>query len=179
MTQLTRQNCYRFVILDTAVLSDIYATLMPRRSEGLTRRAVNVNTTASNMRDRFSHVLYGVQNRSQRWLYRRSQGSTQTLCKHREGASMKHGEILQSATDLYQERGLHYGHPSDNMARAARLISAYLEMPVEDYQVAVILTLVKIARSIEDSQQIDTWIDSASYLAIAGQLATEGNELYV
>jgi hypothetical protein len=52
-------------------------------------------------------------------------------------------------------------------------------MPVEDYQVAVILTLVKIARSIEDAQQIDTWIDSASYLAIAGQLATEGNELYV
>jgi len=92
---------------------------------------------------------------------------------------MKHGEILQSASDLYRERGLHYGHPTDNMARAARLISSYLEIPLEDYQVAVILTLVKIARSIEDSQQIDTWIDSASYLAIAGMLATEGNELYV
>ena len=92
---------------------------------------------------------------------------------------MKHAEILQSATDLYQERGLHYGHPSDNMARAARLISAYMEMQVEDYQVAVILTLIKIARSIEDAQQIDTWIDSASYLAIAGQLATETSELYV
>ena len=92
---------------------------------------------------------------------------------------MKHAEILQSATDLYQERGLHYGHPSDNMARAARLISASLEMPVEDYQVAIILTLVKVARTIEDSQKIDTWIDGASYLAIAGQLATEGNELYV
>mgnify|MGYP006982882926 CR=1 FL=1 len=92
---------------------------------------------------------------------------------------MKHGEILQSATDLYQERGLHYGHPSDNMARAARLISAYLEMLVEDYQVAVILSLVKIARTIEDAQRVDSWIDAASYLAISGQLATEGNELYV
>ena len=92
---------------------------------------------------------------------------------------MKHAEILQSATDLYKDRGLSYGHPSDNMARTARLISAYLEMPVEDYQVAVILALVKIARSIEDSQKIDTWIDGASYLAIAGQLATEENELYV
>ena len=68
-----------FRYIDTAVLSDIYATLMPRRSEGLTRRAVNVNTSASNMRDRFSHVLYGVQNRSQRWLHRRSQDSTQAL----------------------------------------------------------------------------------------------------
>jgi len=92
---------------------------------------------------------------------------------------MKHGEILQSATDLYQERGISYGHPSDNMARAARLISAYLEMPVEDYQVAVILALIKIGRSIEDSQKIDTWVDSCSYLAIAGMLSSEGNELYV
>jgi hypothetical protein len=92
---------------------------------------------------------------------------------------MKHAEILQSATDLYSERGLHYGHPSDNMARAARLISAYLEMPIEDYQVAVILALVKIGRSIEDSQKIDTWIDACSYLAISGALATEENELYV
>jgi hypothetical protein len=91
---------------------------------------------------------------------------------------MKHGEILQSATDLYQERGVHYGHPSDNMARAARLISAYLEMPVEDYQVAVILALVKIGRTIEDSQQIDTWIDMASYIAIAGSLSTEEIEDY-
>ena len=92
---------------------------------------------------------------------------------------MKHAEILQSATDLYQDRGLDYGHPTDNMARAARLISAYLEMPITDYQVAVILALVKIARSIEDAQKIDTWVDGASYLAIAGQLATEENELYV
>lgn len=92
---------------------------------------------------------------------------------------MKHGEILQSATDLYRERGLDYGHPSDNMARAARLISAYLEMPVEDYQVSVILALVKIGRSIEDSGKIDTWVDACSYLAIAGALTSEGDERYV
>jgi hypothetical protein len=92
---------------------------------------------------------------------------------------MKHAEILQTATDIYQDRGLSYGFPTDNMARAASLISAYLEVPVTDYQVAVILALVKIGRSIEDSQKIDTWIDGASYLAIAGQLATEENELYV
>ena len=92
---------------------------------------------------------------------------------------MKHAEILSSATDLYKDRGLAYGHPSDNMARAARLISAYLEMPVEDYQVAVILSLVKIARTIEDGSRVDSWIDAASYLAIAGQLQTEENDLYV
>jgi hypothetical protein len=50
---------------------------------------------------------------------------------------------------------------------------------VEDYQVAVILSLVKIARTIEDGKREDSWIDAASYLAIAGQLQTEENELYV
>ena len=88
-------------------------------------------------------------------------------------------DYLNEARATIQDRGLDYGHPSDNMARTAALWSSYLEMPITDYQVAVVLSLVKIARSIEDSQKIDTWIDGASYLAIAGQLATEENELYV
>ena len=45
MTRWMRENCYRFVIQDTANLSDIYATLMSRSCEGRSRRAVNVNTT--------------------------------------------------------------------------------------------------------------------------------------
>ena len=106
-------------------------------------------------------------------------GVAVSAVKHFGKNKMRHGEILQSATDLYSERGLSYGHPSDNMARAARLISSYLEVPVEDYQVAVILSLVKIARTIEDGSRVDSWIDAASYLAIAGQLQTEENELYV
>ena len=92
---------------------------------------------------------------------------------------MKTNEILQSATDMYQIRGQEYGHPSDNMSRTARLLSAYLEMPIMDYQVAVILALVKVARSMETSQKEDTWVDAAAYIAIAGHLATEENELYV
>jgi hypothetical protein len=60
-------------------LSDIYATLMPRSCEGRSRRAVNVNTTVNNPSQLVWDVLYGVQNRSQRWLHLRPQSSTQTL----------------------------------------------------------------------------------------------------
>jgi len=88
-------------------------------------------------------------------------------------------EILSSATDTIGQRGLSYGHPADNMRRTAMLLSAYLEVPIHDYQVAGIMVLVKLARSLESAQQIDTWIDMAAYTAIAGQLATEENELYV
>jgi Domain of unknown function (DUF6378) len=91
---------------------------------------------------------------------------------------MNAGDFLTEAKAIIQDRGIDYGHPSDNMSRTARLWSAYLEMPVTDHQVAACMALVKLARSME-SAKVDTWIDAAAYLAIAGQLHTEENELYV
>ena len=88
------------------------------------------------------------------------------------------GDYLNEARAIIQDRGLDYGHPSDNMSRTAALWSAYLEMPVTDYQVAMCLALVKIARSME-SPKPDKYIDGAAYFAIAGQLHTQENELYV
>ena len=87
-------------------------------------------------------------------------------------------DYLNEAGATIQDRGLDYGHPSDNMQRTASLWSAYLEMPINDYQVAMCMALVKIARSMETPKS-DTYIDLAAYVAIAGQLHTEENELYV
>ena len=91
---------------------------------------------------------------------------------------MKASDYLNEARAIIEDRGMDYGHPSDNMQRTASLWSAYLEMPVTDYQVAMCLALVKVARSMETSK-VDNFIDGAAYLAISGQLATEENELYV
>ena len=91
---------------------------------------------------------------------------------------MNAGNFLTEAKATIQDRGMDYGHPSDNMSRTARLWSAFLEMPVTDYQVATCMVLVKVARSME-SAKVDTYIDAAAYIAIAGQLHTEENELYV
>ena len=91
---------------------------------------------------------------------------------------MNAGDFLTEAKAIIQDRGMDYGHPSDNMSRTARLWSAFLEMPLTDFQVATCLALVKVARSME-SGKVDTYIDGAAYLAIAGQLHTEENELYV
>jgi hypothetical protein len=59
------------------------------------------------------------------------------------------------------------------------LLSAYLQTPIHDYQVAGIMVLVKLARTNQSAQHIDNWVDLCSYGALAGQLATEENELYV
>ena len=91
---------------------------------------------------------------------------------------MNAGDFLVEAKAIIQDRGLDYGHPSDNMSRTARLWSAFLEMPVTDYQVASCMALVKLARSMETGK-VDNYIDGAAYFAIAGQLHTEENDLYV
>jgi hypothetical protein len=92
---------------------------------------------------------------------------------------MKAQEILQSATDTITERGLSYGHPADNLQHTAMLISAYLQMPIHDYQVAGIMVLVKLARTNQSAQHLDNWIDLCSYGSLGGMLATEENDLYV
>jgi hypothetical protein len=91
---------------------------------------------------------------------------------------MNAGDYLNEARAVIQDRGMEYGHPTDNMSRTARLWSAYLEMPVSDYQVAMCLALVKVARSMETGK-VDNYIDGAAYFAISGQLRTQENELYV
>jgi len=87
-------------------------------------------------------------------------------------------DYLNEARATIQDRGMDYGHPTDNMARTAALWSSYLEMPVTDYQVAMCMVLVKIARSMETAKT-DTYVDLVGYAAIAGQLHTEENEHYV
>jgi hypothetical protein len=87
-------------------------------------------------------------------------------------------DYLNEARATIEDRGFDYGHPSDNMQRTAALWSAYLEMPVTDYQVAMCLALVKVARSMETAKS-DNYIDGAAYFAISGQLHTEENDLYV
>jgi hypothetical protein len=87
-------------------------------------------------------------------------------------------DYLNEAKATIQDRGMDYGHPSDNMARTAALWSSYLEMPVTDYQVAMCMALVKIARSMETGKT-DTYVDLVAYTSIAAQLHTSENDLYI
>lgn len=91
---------------------------------------------------------------------------------------MNPSDYLTEAKAIIQDRGMDYGHPTDNMSRTASLWAAYLEVPIEPYQVAMCLALVKVARSMETGK-VDNYIDGAAYFAISGSLRTEENELYV
>lgn len=92
---------------------------------------------------------------------------------------MKASEILLSATDVIGQRGRVYGHPRINQSRIAMRLQQMLEIPITDYQACLAMVEVKLARLQETPDHIDSYIDACAYLALAAELSTEEDELYV
>lgn len=88
---------------------------------------------------------------------------------------MHRSNILKEADHLINnDREAIYGHPSINHSRIAKLWSVILEVEVQPYQVALCMNQVKISRLVATPDHDDSYIDAAAYIAIAGELATEG-----
>lgn len=64
-----------------------------------------------------------------------------------------------------------HGNPEDSFALIAKFWSDYLKFKVEDYQVAVMMGLLKIARLKFNPQNDDNWIDACGYMACGSELA--------
>jgi hypothetical protein len=87
---------------------------------------------------------------------------------------MNRGEILRQAERLlYLDRQDEYGTPYENHRRISLLWSAYLGTEVSPMQVAICMTLLKIARIQEKGEYAkdDNFIDLTAYASIAGELA--------
>jgi hypothetical protein len=74
-------------------------------------------------------------------------------------------EALREAARLINsERNVHYGPPSDNFDRIARLWSVVLGIDVSMEDVSMCMVALKMARYASKSGwQPDTWIDIAGY----------------
>ena len=92
---------------------------------------------------------------------------------------MKASEVLLSATDVIGNRGRVYGHPRVNQGRIATRLQQLLEMPIEDYQACLAMVEIKLARLQETPNHVDSYVDACAYLALACELKTEEDELYV
>ena len=92
---------------------------------------------------------------------------------------MRADEILLSATDVIGHRGAVYGHPKINQGRIAARLSSLFDFPIEDYQACLAMVEVKLSRIQETPGHIDSYIDACAYLALACQLKTEEDDLYV
>jgi hypothetical protein len=92
---------------------------------------------------------------------------------------MKAKDALSEAINLMQDRGKVYGHPRINQSRIAARLSCLLDFPITDAQAALAMVEVKLSRITESPNHADSYVDAIAYLAIALELQTEEDELYV
>jgi len=80
-------------------------------------------------------------------------------------------DILEAATSLTtNDRNLQHGEPYINHDNIARIWSVILGYKVEPFQVALCMAGLKLARLSGNPDNMDSYIDGAAYLAIAGEL---------
>ena len=82
-------------------------------------------------------------------------------------------QILSKAFDLMSgDRQESYGDPTANHDRIAGIWSIILGVPVSAEQVALCMAGMKLARLAYDPSHLDSYIDGAAYMAIAGEIAS-------
>ena len=80
-------------------------------------------------------------------------------------------EILARAGTLVAgDREKDYGDKVHNHQNIAKLWSAYLDVEIKAHDVAIMMTLLKVARTKLGAVSEDTYIDMSAYSAIAGEI---------
>ena len=78
--------------------------------------------------------------------------------------------LSQAITLSANDRQKDYGDKVDNHNNIARLWSAYLDTDIKAHDVALMMALLKMARTKLGAVSKDTYIDMAAYSAIAGEI---------
>jgi hypothetical protein len=73
--------------------------------------------------------------------------------------------LLEAEEAVCSDRNKHYGDPEDNFNDIAKLWTAYKNVLFTRGDVAVLMTLVKIARMKTSPDLKDHWVDIAGYAA--------------
>jgi hypothetical protein len=81
-------------------------------------------------------------------------------------------EILDTAKHyVTKDRADTHGDAESNFGQIAAYWSAHLDTTVTATDVAVMMTLMKLARIKANPQHIDSWTDGCGYLACGGEIA--------
>jgi len=91
-----------------------------------------------------------------------------------EPRSYSRGSILDTAKEyVTKDRAADHGDMEDNFQRIAAYWNTHLGLIsyIKDTDVAVMMTLLKVARIHSNTANADNWIDAAGYMACGGELA--------
>lgn len=79
-------------------------------------------------------------------------------------------EFFAEVKETIRVRGKAYGVPEENFSRIARMWTDYLGISVEPFDVAVLMSMLKLARLSEGFHR-DSILDAVSYLTLADRFA--------
>ena len=87
---------------------------------------------------------------------------------------MNRTDILDTAKDyVTKDRAATHGDAERNFGLIAAYWSAHLNKNISPHDVAVMMTLLKLARAKSNPKHADSWIDGCGYLALGGEAAME------
>lgn len=85
---------------------------------------------------------------------------------------MNRSEILDTAKEyVTKDRAAIHGDAEQNFNMVALYWSAHLGRNIKAHDVAVMMTLLKLARAKSNHAHADNWIDGCGYLACGGEIA--------
>lgn len=87
---------------------------------------------------------------------------------------MNRADILDTAKEyVTKDRAATHGDAERNFGLIAAYWSAHLNRNISPHDVAVMMTLLKLARAKSNPKHVDNWIDGCGYLALGGEAAME------
>ena len=89
------------------------------------------------------------------------------------GVEMNRADILDTAKEyVTKDRAATHGDAERNFGLIAAYWSAHLNKNISPHDVAVMMTLLKLARMKSNPAHADSAIDAAGYSALAGEIGT-------
>jgi hypothetical protein len=86
---------------------------------------------------------------------------------------MDRSQILDTAKEyVTKDRADTHGDAESNFGLIALYWSVHLDAIVTSHDVAVMMTLLKLARAKANPGHADNWVDGCGYLACGGEIAT-------
>ena len=86
-------------------------------------------------------------------------------------AKYTRAEILDTAKEyVTKDRAATHGDMESNLTAISHLWSIYLDTLIKPHEVGVMMTLLKCARSMQNPEHADNYIDGAGYLSCSAEL---------
>lgn len=102
----------------------------------------------------------------------KARSNVQYKAYYRDASTPEPKTVLQEAEDIINgQRQNDYGTPEDSFSAIAAYWSVYLATDISAHDVAILMSLLKIARMDENSPKRDSYVDLAGYASLAHRVA--------